>query len=161
MATIKKLKSGRWNVQIRVKGHAPLPKTFRTKAETDRWAVQIEAQIRSGSHIDTGQAHPAGMAEHLAWYPDYVSAHNEVSDRAPGSEIGQNVPPWPFGPLHWRSYGLRRPRPVQSQTGRRGRTWPALPARSFAIGAPGAPFPVARSRNFSLSDDPTPGREAL
>jgi integrase len=43
MATIRKLPSGSWNVQVRLKGRSPVSKTFKTKAEAVRWARTQEA----------------------------------------------------------------------------------------------------------------------
>lgn len=47
MPTISKLPSGRWRVQIRRRGHS-VSKTFRLKADADRWSLQAETRIEHG-----------------------------------------------------------------------------------------------------------------
>lgn len=44
MATIRSLKSGKWNVQVRKKSHV-LSKTFIRKSDAERWARQTEVEI--------------------------------------------------------------------------------------------------------------------
>jgi len=46
MATINKLKSGNWNVGIRIKGAKSVSKTFILKSDADRFAYQEELRIR-------------------------------------------------------------------------------------------------------------------
>jgi len=47
MPTVSKLPSGRWRVQIRRQGRS-LSKTFRLKADADRWALRQETRIENG-----------------------------------------------------------------------------------------------------------------
>ena len=46
MATIKRLKSGNWNCQIRIKDASPLSKTFSYKSEAEAFAKEAENRIR-------------------------------------------------------------------------------------------------------------------
>ena len=48
MASIRKLKSGRWQVSIRKSNHKKIYKTFIEKAVAKRWAKQTEIQIEKG-----------------------------------------------------------------------------------------------------------------
>jgi integrase len=47
MASIKQLKSGNWNVEIRIKGVKPICKTFKLKPEAEQFAINSEQVIRS------------------------------------------------------------------------------------------------------------------
>lgn len=51
MPTIRKLKSGRVNVQVRREGHPPLSATFATATEAKAWARKIEGDIDTGKHF--------------------------------------------------------------------------------------------------------------
>ena len=48
MASIRRLKSGKWQVQIRAVGLRPLARSFAIKASAKKWARQIETQISQG-----------------------------------------------------------------------------------------------------------------
>ena len=50
MATIRKLPSGKFNVQVRRDGHPPLSDTFKTRTEAKAWATKIEGDIDQGKH---------------------------------------------------------------------------------------------------------------
>ena len=50
MASIIEI-NGKWRAQVRLKGHAPITKTHRTKTAAQAWAKQIEAQLRAGQDI--------------------------------------------------------------------------------------------------------------
>jgi hypothetical protein len=53
MATIRR-RGTTWQVQVRRHGHATLSRTFRLKADADRWARQKEAEIDRGElPVDT------------------------------------------------------------------------------------------------------------
>jgi len=45
MATIRKLKSGKWNVQVRRQGYEPRSKSFLAKSDALEWARGIERQL--------------------------------------------------------------------------------------------------------------------
>lgn len=50
MATIRKLPSGNYNVQVRRDGHPPLSDTFPNRPEAKAWATKIENDINQGKH---------------------------------------------------------------------------------------------------------------
>jgi hypothetical protein len=50
MATIRKLPSGKYNVQIRRDPHPPMSGTFATRTEAKAWATKIEGDINHGKH---------------------------------------------------------------------------------------------------------------
>lgn len=56
MATIRKLPSGKWNVQVRKKGHKPATKSFRTKAAAESWAREAETNMEKGTFVNLATA---------------------------------------------------------------------------------------------------------
>ncbi|APX83432.1 integrase [Methylorubrum extorquens] len=73
MATIRKLR-GRWQAAVRRKGIAPRSKSFDTKAEAERWARSLEAELdRCGALPDTRPAEKMTLAQVLTRYRDEVS----------------------------------------------------------------------------------------
>ena len=50
MATIRKLPSGKFNVQVRRAGYPPLSDTFDNKTEARAWGAKIEVDIGEGKH---------------------------------------------------------------------------------------------------------------
>jgi len=44
MATIRK-RGHSWQVQVRKSAHSPLSRTFKRKADAERWARQVETDI--------------------------------------------------------------------------------------------------------------------
>lgn len=46
MATLRKIPSGKWNAQVRIKGHATKTKTFLTKPEAEQWALSCEEALK-------------------------------------------------------------------------------------------------------------------
>ena len=53
MATIRKLR-GRWQAAVRRKGMQPRSKSFDSKADAERWARSLEAELdRCGALPDT------------------------------------------------------------------------------------------------------------
>lgn len=49
MATIRRRGKEQWQVQVRVQGHPPQTKTFRTRADAERWSKAVESGISLGS----------------------------------------------------------------------------------------------------------------
>lgn len=73
MATIRKLR-GRWQAAVRRKGIAPRAKSFDTKADAERWARSLEAELdRCGALPDTRPAEKTTLAQVLERYRDTVS----------------------------------------------------------------------------------------
>lgn len=65
MATVRKLPSGKWNAQIRMKGHPQASKSFPSKALADKWVKITESEMIR--HIYT-KANTATLAEALDRY---------------------------------------------------------------------------------------------
>jgi integrase len=92
MATIRKLKSGRYNVQVRREGHPPVSDTFETMGDARKWARKIEGDIDEGRHygysrvrtvadaIDAFNKSAASIktaddrSRHLEWWREHFGA---------------------------------------------------------------------------------------
>jgi integrase len=73
MATIRKLR-GRWQAAVRRKGMKPRAKSFDTKAEAERWARELEAEVdRFGRAPDTRPTENITLGALLGRYRDEVS----------------------------------------------------------------------------------------
>jgi integrase len=73
MATIRKLR-GKWQAQVRRKGMAPRAKSFESKADAERWARSLEAEVdRCGVLPDTRLAENTTLAEILTRYKDEIT----------------------------------------------------------------------------------------
>jgi len=92
MATIRALKSGKFNVQVRRTGHPPVSDTFDTMTAARKWARKIEGDIdeirhygysrvrtladaidafeKSAAMITTGDDH----SRHLRWWREHLGA---------------------------------------------------------------------------------------
>jgi integrase len=55
MATFDQRPNGKWRAQIRRTGFAAKAKTFRTKAEAEKWARSLETQLDKGFEIDVSE----------------------------------------------------------------------------------------------------------
>jgi integrase len=68
MATIRRLR-GRWQAQVRRKGIPPRAKSFDAKADAERWARTLEAELdRSGALADTRIAERMSVRQLLERY---------------------------------------------------------------------------------------------
>jgi hypothetical protein len=74
MATIRKLPSGKWNVQIRRHGHQPVTQSFTFEKDARRWARTIESEQDRGVFIDRSEAEATTLGEALSRYPDDVTS---------------------------------------------------------------------------------------
>ncbi|SOE18218.1 phage integrase family protein [Hoeflea halophila] len=75
MATIRRLR-GKWQAQVRRKGIPPRAKGFETKADAERWARTLEAELdRSGSLQDTRLAERMTVRELLERYLQEITPH--------------------------------------------------------------------------------------
>lgn len=52
MASIRKLKSGKYHVEVRIKGHQPVRATFDRLTDAKTWANKIESDIHLGKHLN-------------------------------------------------------------------------------------------------------------
>lgn len=67
MATIYK-RGKRWQAQIRRHGYPPLTRSFRTKADAERWVRDQEAEMDRGEWVDTREAARTTLADALERY---------------------------------------------------------------------------------------------
>jgi integrase len=72
MATIRKLKSGRWQVSIRKGNHKAIYKTFTEKAVARKWSNQIEHQIERDVYTDYGDAETITIKDLIVKYRDEI-----------------------------------------------------------------------------------------
>ncbi|MFD2189351.1 tyrosine-type recombinase/integrase [Pistricoccus aurantiacus] len=47
MASIRQLKSGKWNVQVRLKGQTAKSSSFATREEAEQWAIRMEEEAKA------------------------------------------------------------------------------------------------------------------
>lgn len=73
MATITKLPSGSWRVQIRRKGERKLNKVLPSKSLAQQWARSIESQIDHGTFLDRTEAESTSLGELIDRYQVEVS----------------------------------------------------------------------------------------
>lgn len=81
MATFTQ-RPGGWFAQVRRKGHKSISRTFNTKAEAERWALQIEAGMGVGTYVDNRETLNTTLSECLERYrsevtPTKKGAHRE------------------------------------------------------------------------------------
>lgn len=73
MASIKELRSGKWQARIRVLGIAEESKSFSTRADAEAWAIITEAEIVRGVYIRRTEAERMTLAEALIKYETEVT----------------------------------------------------------------------------------------
>lgn len=79
MATYRKTRSGNWEVRVAKKGHAPLYKTFRTKAMGQEWARKKEDEIAQG--LISGFDKKLMVADVLKKYQKEITPRKASSNR--------------------------------------------------------------------------------
>jgi len=72
MASIIPVK-GKWRAQVRRKGHEPQTQTFEKKADAERWARRVEAEIEGGRASGTRISKRKTIAEVVQLYREEVS----------------------------------------------------------------------------------------
>jgi integrase len=77
MATIRQLKSGKWQAQVRRHGVRPAVKSFKTKTEADRWARLLESEIDRGVFVDRSEAERVTVGELIDRYLVEVTPHKK------------------------------------------------------------------------------------
>lgn len=80
MATFTQRSNG-WFAQVRRKGHKSISRTFNTKAEAERWALQIEASMGVGTYTDNREALSTTLADCLSRYASEILPHKKGADR--------------------------------------------------------------------------------
>jgi integrase len=84
MATIRKRDNGSffsYEVQIRKKGHTPQTKTFRNRADAEKWGRMIESEMDRGVFVDRGEAESTTLAEALQRYLTEVTPFKKGDKR--------------------------------------------------------------------------------
>lgn len=71
MATFIKRKNG-YLCQIRRKGHETICRTFDTKADAERWALQIESKMGVGTYVDNRETLNTTLAECFERYANEI-----------------------------------------------------------------------------------------
>jgi|TARA_Y100000114_G_scaffold112133_1_gene105907 integrase len=79
MATFRKLKSGKWNVQIRKKNNQFISKTFIEKSLARKWAREIENQIDKNIYEDYTQAETTTLRDIIKKYRDEIVVNHKAS----------------------------------------------------------------------------------
>lgn len=72
MASIRP-RNGKWQARISRKGHPPVEKTFRTRADAEKWSRTVESEIDRGLYIDRSAAEHTLFADVLRRYAIEVS----------------------------------------------------------------------------------------
>ena len=72
MATINRLKSGNWRVQIRRKNCSPITKTFTYRRDAEAFAAGVEHDILVGRYLDPRDDTPA-LKELLTRYREQIT----------------------------------------------------------------------------------------
>lgn len=97
MAAFQK-RSGNWRAIITRKGYPRLTRTFDSKADAERWAGDIEAEMRRGAFVDRTEAEQTTFSEALDRY------EREVTPRKKGAKQELlRIRAWKRDPLALRS----------------------------------------------------------
>jgi len=81
MATVRKLKSGKWNAQVRRKGHSPISKSFTFEKDAHTWIRAIESEMDRGSYINRSSAENTTLADALIRYRNEITPTKKGRDR--------------------------------------------------------------------------------
>jgi hypothetical protein len=65
MASIRKRGAYQWEVRIHRRGHPTTCKTFEARADAERWAREIEAEMDRGAYVSRSEAENTTLAEAL------------------------------------------------------------------------------------------------
>ncbi|GAB5604151.1 site-specific integrase [Sideroxyarcus sp. TK5] len=80
MATIRP-KDGKWQVQIRRKGHGSITRTFTKKTDANKWASIVESEIERGVFVDRTEAEGTTLSEALDRYEVEVSVMKKTHSK--------------------------------------------------------------------------------
>lgn len=98
MATVRKLSSGKWNAQVRRKGHPPISKSFVNQKDANVWVRSIESDMDKGIYINRSSAENTTFADSLIRYKNEITPSKKGSSR----ELGR-INLWIRNPLSKRS----------------------------------------------------------
>lgn len=73
-------RSGGWQAQVRRRGRPPISRTFKTKADAEAWAWQMESEIARGVYRDRSQADRFSLGEILTRYAKEISPLKKSAD---------------------------------------------------------------------------------
>lgn len=79
MANIRKLPSGNWNAQVRVKGWPEVSKTFRIKRDAEHWATSTEDEINRGIYVVRSGAEKLTIRQAITRYTKEVTPTKKPS----------------------------------------------------------------------------------
>lgn len=90
MATIRKRGEYSWHAQVRRHGYPSQTRTFNTKAEAEKWARQVEAELDRGIYIDRSEAEKNTLYAVLERYKNEITPkHRGSSTEKPRIEAIQ------------------------------------------------------------------------
>lgn len=98
MATVRKLSSGKWNAQVRRKGHSPISKSFTYEKDAQTWIRSIESEMDRGSYINRSTADHTTLGEALIRYRTEITPNKKGS-----SQELRRIATWLEHPLAKRS----------------------------------------------------------
>ena len=98
MATVRKLSSGKWNAQVRRKGHSPISKSFVNQKDAYIWIRSIESDMDKGIYINRSSTENTTLADALIRYKNEITPCKKGSIR----ELGR-INLWIRNPLSKRS----------------------------------------------------------
>ena len=78
MASIRKLKSGKWQVVIRKSNHKAIYKTFIEKAVARKFAREVEQQIEKDVYTDYGNAETIALKDLIIKYRDEIVVEHKA-----------------------------------------------------------------------------------
>ncbi|MHB9118448.1 MAG: site-specific integrase [Burkholderiales bacterium] len=84
MATIRKRDNGKfisYEAQVRKLGHPSQTKTFRVRADAEKWARLVEAEMDRGVFVDRSEAESTTLSEALKRYLKEVTPRKKGADR--------------------------------------------------------------------------------
>ncbi|WON72755.1 site-specific integrase [Nitrosospira sp. Is2] len=81
MATVRKLSSGKWNAQVRRKGHSPISKSFTYEKDAHVWIRSIESDMDRGSYVNRSTADSTTLGEALERYRDEITPKKKGKDQ--------------------------------------------------------------------------------
>lgn len=76
MATFERRESGYWQVKVRRKGYPAESRTFRTKAEAEEWARDIESKIDRGVFVSASEAERTLFSDLVKSFKEDFAPHH-------------------------------------------------------------------------------------
>ncbi|MCX7902743.1 MAG: site-specific integrase [Burkholderiaceae bacterium] len=77
----------RWQVKVRRRGHPPVSRTFARRADAERFARQVEAEIDRGAFVSLDEAHRATMSDLFERYRREVLPRLRGKHAAPALRV--------------------------------------------------------------------------